>query len=496
MGRTFLFAGAAAAALSGCTVGPDYAPPRNIAPPTYGEPQPAAGAEVDPAHWWTVFGDAELTSLIERALAGNPTIEIAASRVRQARLQEIEARGIGRPQIDATANATNLRFSKNAGFSSLARLFGSNQNGDDSEPDTPSGGVAAPGGSITTFAAGFDANWELDLFGRGARTREAAAAAGDALVWTGRDAEVTLAAEVANAYFAYRLDQTQIAVLRDEIARQERAQGITANRARAGLVPEVEVVRQRAALTATEARLLPLEADARAQVHALGTLLGQGPEAVSAELSQPLPALGDVPAIPAGLPSDLLRRRPDIRAAERRIAAATAQVGVATADLYPRFSLTGIAQLISTSLASLFEPDGLQTTASAGAMFPILDWGRRKAVIGEREEDRTQAYLQYQQTVLGALKEVEDALALIDRERQRREVLVRALADAERSASAIEAQYRTGFVAQDVLLNAQVQALSAREDLADSEAKLRQQTAALFKALGGGWSEDEPAPGA
>lgn len=475
---------ASLAALAGCTVGPDYHTPEAAVPAAYGEPQPA-GAAVDPAHWWREFGDAELDSLVERALAGSPSIELAASRVRSARLQEIEARGVGLPTVDATANATNVQFSNNAGFSSLARLFGGQSGGGSGS----SGGIALPGSGITTYALGFDASWELDLFGRGARTREAARATSEAAQWTARDAAVTLSAEVADAYFAYRLDQAQIAILQQEIAREQRAEQIVANRARTGLVPAVEATRQRAAITAAQARLLPLEADARLRVHALGTLLGQGPEAVSDELAHALPPLTAAPAIPAGLPSDLLRRRPDIRAAERRLAASTAQIGVATADLYPRFTLTGVAQLISSSLASLFEGDSLQTQASAGAMFPILDWGRRKAVVHEREEERNQAYLEYRQTVLGALRDVEDALTRIDKERARREVLARGLADAERVAKAAEAQYRTGFVAEDALIDAQVKVLQAREQLSTSEAQLRQQTAALFKALGGGWSE-------
>jgi NodT family efflux transporter outer membrane factor (OMF) lipoprotein len=491
MRRAALIIAGFASALSGCTMGPDYAAPQSTLPPTYGEPQPVAREAVDPAHWWTIFDDSELTSLVERALADNPSIELAASRVRQARLQEIEARGVGLPTVDAMANATNVRFSKNAGFSSIAKAFGG-QSGSGSGStggSSSSGGVALPGESIATFAVGFDASWELDLFGLGARTREAALAASEAAVWTGRDAAVTLAAEVADAYFAYRLDEAQMAALKEEIADQRRSVALAAHRAEAGLAPAIEAVRQDKNVAITQARLLPLEADARIRVHALGILLGKGPKEVSDELAKPLPALGPVPAIPAGLPSDLLRRRPDIRAAERRIAAASAQIGVATADLYPRFSLTGLAELISTNLATLFQGDSLQTTASAGAMFPILDWGRRKAVVHEREEDRTQAYLEYQQTVLTALKDVEDALVRIDKERARRTVLERALADAERSARSTEAQYRTGLVAEDPVLDARVQVLVAREQLASSEAQLRQQTAALFKALGGGWSE-------
>ncbi|MEO1968659.1 MAG: efflux transporter outer membrane subunit [Sphingomonadaceae bacterium] len=486
--RRLLGTAASCLALAACTVGPDYHAPKVDVPANFAEQQ-SAGAQIDPAHWWTAFGDPELTSLIERALAGNPDIAIAASRVRQARLQEIEARAIGLPTVDAQGNVTNIHLSKNAGLSTLARAFG----GGSSDSNSSSGGITLPGSSITTYAAGFDASWELDLFGRGTRTRQAARASAEAAVWNQRDAAVTLAAEVADAYFAYRLDQAQIAILHDEIAKLERADQISANIAKSGLQPPIDVVRQRASLTQTKARLQPLEADAKVRIHALGTLLGKGPDAVSAELVDSKADLGPAPEIPAGLPSDLLRRRPDVRAAERNLAAATAQVGVAVADLYPRFSLTGLAQLISTSLGSLFQGDSVQTTASASAMFPILDWGKRKATVASRKEDDQQAYLAYQKTVLRALKDVEDALANISAERARNTQLRSALSDAERTESAVAAQYKTGFVAQDSLINAQVSALSARENLAASNAKLRQDTAALFKAMGGGWSENGPA---
>ncbi len=221
----------------------------------------------------------------------------------------------------------------------------------------------------------------------------------------------------------------------------------------------------------------------------MGLLLGDAPESLGAELSAPA-ALASLPAVPAGLPSELLRRRPDVLAAERRLAAANADIGVAVADLYPRISLTGVAQLISTSLASLLERDSLQATGSAGAKVPLLDFGRRRAQVESRREDREQAYVAYQATVLGALRDVEDALARLDAERRRIAALQQAVADAQASARAVEARYRTGFVAQDSLLNAEVDVLAAREQLATSEAQLRQLTAALFKAMGGGWSAD------
>lgn len=493
----------ASALLAGCTVGPDYHEPVMQVPAKYAQPHAVdavPGAQIDPATWWTAFGDPLLTSLVERSLKGNPSIEIAASRVRQARLQEIQARAVGKPTVAATGNVTHIEFSKNAGFASLARLFGgSGGTGGSSGGGTgggagtggsgsgSSGGVALPGSGITTYALGFDASWELDLFGGGRRGVQAARANTDAAVWNQRDAAVTLAAEVADAYFALRLDQAQVAVIQDELRRQRRALEIANHVSRVGLTPQIDVVRQRASITSTEARLQPIQADIQLRAHALGTLLGTYPEALYAELYAPAPALRPAPLIPAGLPSDLLRRRPDIRAAERNLAAATANIGVAVADLYPHFSLTGMAELISSALSTLFQGDSLQLTGTAAGTFPILDWGRREATVGIRKEDRQQAYLNYQATVLQGFRDVEDALAQIANERQRITILQSAVVDAERTRRAVEAQYLAGLIAQDPLLNAEVQVLTAREQLTQGQAQLRQDSVALFKAIGGGW---------
>jgi len=493
MRKTKLGALLSAAALAGCTVGPNYHPPETATPSSFAEQQgaPAPGANIDPATWWTAFGDPRLNTLIGAALKDNPSIAIAASRVRQARLQEIVARAQDKPTINADANVTDVKFSKNAGFASLARLFGGSSGGSGSGSGSSgsAGGVALPGDNITTYAIGFDANWELDLFGGARRGVEGALARTEAAVWNQRDAAVTLAAEVAQAYFALRLDQDQKQVIEDELVRQRRVLEISGHIAKVGLVPQVDVTRQRSSVTSLQAELEPINADLRVRIHALGILTGAQPEALIGQLDQPGAALGPAPAIPAGLPSDLLRRRPDIRAAERQLAASTADIGVAVSDLYPKFSLTGMAQLISASLGNLFSGDSLQLTGTAAATFPILDWGRRKATVKMRKEQSEEAYQTYRMTVLQALKDVEDQLAQIDAERRRNAALQEAAKDAESTARSVEARYKTGFVAQDSLLDAETQVLKAREQLSQSDAQLRQDTAGLFKAIGGGWSE-------
>lgn len=475
-----------AALLAGCTVGPSYHPADMAVPAQFAGPQ-APGAAVDPAHWWTRFGDPELTALVTRALSGDPDIALAASRIREARLQEIAARANGRPTVNADASVSRVEFSKNAGFSSLARLFSGGGNG----PSTS--GVALPGSGITTFALGFDSAWELDLFGGARRGVEAAGARTEAAEWSQRDAAVSVAGEVAQAYLALRADQAQVAVIEAQLQRERGALTIAGHVAQVGLVPPIDVTRQRSQITSTEARLAPIRADIAIRRHALAILLGQPPAALDAELAAPAVLLIEAPQIPAGLPSDLLRRRPDVREAERTLAAATADIGVAVADQYPRFNLTGVAQLISTALSTLFSGNSLQLTGTGAAQFPVLDWGRRRAAVDLRKEARDRAYLQYRTAVLQALRDVEDALVRIDAERSRRAPLASAVADAEESEHAIAAQYRTGFVAQDALLNAQAQTLAAREQLTLGDAQARQQTVALFKALGGGWEDAAPA---
>ena len=491
---------AALAALAGCTVGPDYVAPKTAEtlPPAFARALPAepGSEQVDLARWWTAYRDPELDRLVTAALAENLDVKTAAARLRQARLGVIAARSQFLPQVNADAGASYLHFSKNAGFSSLASLFGGGASGAGGAGGGQAGGsgsgsssgIALPGGGVTTYSVGFDASWELDLFGGVRRDVEGTVARAEGAEWQLRDTQVSLAAEVANAYLQLRTLQAREAVTRAEIARQTRALQLMQNTARAGLVPEGDYIRQRSGLANAQAGLSPLIAEEAIQTHALGVLLGRAPEVLVAELATPAALPAAPPAVPAGLPSDLLRRRPDIRAAERNLAAVTADIGVATADLYPRFSLTGMAQLISTALSNLFDPDSLQISGNARAIFPVLDWGRRRATVKIREAQREEAYLRYQQTVLGALKDVEGALVRIDTERRRNATLREGVADGERSVQAADARYRSGLADLSAVLQAQQSVLATRSSLAESDGALRQDLAALYKALGGGWS--------
>ena len=483
--------------LGGCMVGPNYRAPDQPAPAKYGETAPgeapAPGGSLD--GWWHVYHDPELDRLVDMALADGLDVKTAAARIAEARAQERVARSGLFPQVNADGQVQSQRFSKNAGLSSLASAFGGGgQTGGQggSNGGQSASGIALPGGFVTTYSLGFDASWELDIFGGTRRQMQSAAARTEAAVWNARDAQVSLVAEVVDDYFQIRQAQARELVARAEVARQTRNLQIMGETAQVGLVPEGDTIRQRAQLAQAQASVGPIVAEGKSQMHALAILLARTPDSMILELSQPGVTLPTPPIVPAGLPSELLRRRPDVRAAERNLAASTADIGVAVADLYPKFSLTGLADLISTKLSNLFSSDSLQVNGSAKASFPILDFGRRKGVVAQRKAQADEAYYQYQQTVLGALKDVEDALIRIRTEQQRNAQLRGGLADAERGLAAVDARYRTGLNDFTTVLNAQQSVLQDRDQLEQSDAQLRRDLVSLYKALGGGWEGMPP----
>ncbi|WP_294392947.1 efflux transporter outer membrane subunit [uncultured Sphingomonas sp.] len=501
-----------ALALGACTAGPNYRAP-TTAVATSDRFAEAASAEMDrPAPsltgWWHAYHDAELERLIALALNDGPDIRIAAARIAQARAAERVARASLLPQVDANGAFNYQKFSKNAGLSSLTSLFGGGAGGGSAGGggagggaggSGSGGGVAAPGNSIQTYSAGFDASWEIDIFGGARRQVEGARARTQAAEWNARDAQLSLVAEIADAYFQLRTLQARELVARHEVDRQQRNLAIAQNTARSGLIAEGDFVRQRAELAGAEAAVGPIVAEGKAEMHAIAVLTGQTPDTLIGELAVPRPQLPPPPAVPPGLPSDMLRRRPDVRAAERNLAAATADIGVAIADLYPRFSLTGMAQLISTSLSNLFSTNSLQLTGNAAATFPVLDFGRRSGAVAQRRAAADEAYQTYRQTVLTALRDVEDALVRIRTEQERREAIARGLADSCRAVAAVESRWRSGLIDFGDVLLARQAVFQSEDQLAQSEGALRRDLLSLHKALGGGWEDlrlDFPKPSA
>jgi len=466
----------AALLLGACTVGPDYAEPQLTVPANYLETPASGTVELD--RWWRGFGEAELTALVERALAGNLDIELATARIREARALERVAGASSSPQVAAQGSVNRQRISENAiplppgaGSGSGVGIFG------------------LPGEEFTTFRAGFDASWELDLFGRNRREREAATARTGSAVWNRRDAEVTVAAEVADAYFRLRAYQARKANAEAELARLQRFEQLVDARTRGGLVTGQDLEQQKSERAAAAAAIPVLDAQAKAEIHALGVLTGQNPDALAAELT-PSAILPAPPLVPAGVPSDLLRRRPDIRAAERNLAASTADIGVAVADLYPRFSLTAAPAMVSTALGSFLEWGSRSFSAGAALDWPIFDGGRRKANIEVQNARQEQAMVAYRRTVLTGLQDVEDSLSRLAGDRQNLVELEQAVSNATRAEDIARTRYRGGLVTLSDVLIAQARRLSLEEQVIDTKSALARDTVALVKALGGGWAQE------
>ncbi len=472
-------------ALAGCTVGPNYRAPQASLPAHFTETPAGLAAQpvVDLTGWWQVFGDAELDHLIGSALQGSPDVGIATARITQARAQVRSARAGYFPQVNATSGVDYQRFSKNAGLSSLLGGLG----GAGAGGSTSGGGVALPGGGIKTFSVGFDASWELDLFGGVTRQVQGAKAREEAAVANARDAQLSLIAEIADDYLQFRTLQEREVIARAEVDRQTRNLAIMGDQAKVGLVPEGDFVRQRAQLSTAQAAVAPIVSQGKAQMHAIAVLLGRTPDSLIGELAVPRPQLAPPPLVPPGLPADLLRRRPDVRAAERTLAAATADIGVAVSDLFPKLQLSAMPQLLSTALGNLFSADSIQATAAAQASFPVLDFGRRRATVALRKAQADEAYYQYQQAVLRALKDVEDALVRVQTDKDRTDALAKGLGDSGRAVQAVEARYATGLVTFGEVLTARQSFLQNQDQLADAQGSQRRDLLALYKALGGGW---------
>lgn len=469
----------AALLVTACTVGPDYAAPEMTVPAfrNAGVPGPSAGT-ADTSAWWAGFGDMTLNALISTALAANPDLRQAAARLRQARIQTRIATGRTRPSVDASAQGSYTYLSENGSLAEIAA-------------NLPSGGpVGLPGNDLSLFQTGLDASWELDLFGGNRRSIEGALAREEAAAWTARDASVILAAEVARTYFEYRLADMRLTLAERTIATRRQSLDLAAVRGRNGLVSTIDQRRAEQGLAVAAAAQRSLVADREAQLQALAVLLAEPAASLERRLGAAAMTTA-MPEVPAGLPSDLLRRRPDIRAAERRLAAATADIGVAIADLYPRFSLTGGLGLVSTALGSLFSPDSLQPTAAARLIFPMFDGGVRRASVDLRRAQRDEAHAVYQAVILGALRDVEVALSRLSADRARLADLSAAEAASRDAFESAGVQYRAGLTGGLDFFSAQDDWLSAQDAQARARAQVGLDIVALNKAMGGGWTETD-----
>lgn len=451
--------------LSGCAVGPDYKRPETASPAGWAGLDGAnvssvpTGDAPDVAAWWTQFNDPILSDLIARADAGNLTLAQAQARIRQARAAQTVAVSGLYPQVDASASAARNRA------------------------------VAGSAGASTKnlFRAGFDATWEIDVFGGIRRGVEAADAQIESAYFDSQSVRVTVNSEVAAAYFALRGAQRQLVIARENLKAQQETLDVTQERYGAGFVGTLDVAQAKGRVFQTASQIPTYDAQMRSSIYAIGVLLGQEPAALLAELTPDQPFAAMPATVPIGLPSDLLRRRPDIRKADADLHTATANIGVAIADQYPKFSLTGAFGTQGGTVASLGTLADRFWSIGPAVSLPIFTGGRVQGNIEQSKAIAEQSVFSYRSTVLTALQDVETSLVNFTREQQRRDALTQSAAASAEAVEAALELYNAGKADFLNVLVAQAQLYNTQSALALSETTVRTNLVALYKALGGGW---------
>ncbi|MCP5523006.1 MAG: efflux transporter outer membrane subunit [Verrucomicrobiales bacterium] len=458
--------------LSGCTtVGPDYEPPENPAATNWtsqlrgGLTSSATDADVL-ERWWTVFDDPVLTDLVERARAGNLDLRQAEARLREARAQRGMAKAALFPAVGANASASRTAAGKEAGN----------------------------GKTTDFFATSLDASWELDVFGGKRRSLEAATASWQASEESLRDVQVSLLAEAALNYVEVRSYQQLLWITEESVLTRAETHDITRWRREAGLTTQLDEDQARQSLEQVRAQVPTLRTSLAQAKYRLAVLLGQPPGALEALLAQEEPVPSTPTEVAVGVPADLLRRRPDIRFAERQLAAQTAQIGVAKAELYPRFSLAGTVGVESLEYANLYSASARAAQGLAKAAWTLLDGGSIRQNIRLQTAKQEEALSLYESTVLTALEDVESALVAYANEQLRRDSLAAAVKAGQDAFELARFQYNSGLVGFQTVLDTQQSLLSSQDQLAVSQARVTSNLISLYKALGGGWDPSQAAP--
>lgn len=458
-------------ALSACMVGPDHVRPNIATPEQFARAEAVATvpAAAD-AEFWTAFGDPTLTRLVEDALIANHDLRIALAQWDRAQALLRGARREQAPSVTAQAEAADTRASA------------------DQAP-----GVPRAQRDVEDHSAGVAIGWELDLFGRLRRGVEAGAAEAAAAAADLDALQVAVVGEVADTYVNLRGLQERLRVARANADNQRETLRLVQARLDAGRGTEFDTARARAQLAATEARIPALEAQAALAMHRLAVLTGRTPEALIAQLA-PVRALPALPPAPdPGTPGDLLRRRPDVSAAEHRLHAATARIGVATADLFPRFTLGALLGTQAARADALFGRDSESGRVALGIDWSFLDAGRVRARIAARDAEASAQLARYQQTVLRALEDTENALVGYARAREEDALLQRAAADSARAADLARVRFDAGAADLLEVLDAERNRLQAEDALAEARTRSVGRAIALYRALAGGWPARLPA---
>ena len=452
--------------LVGCRAGSEYHAPKEDAPAAWSEPLENSRASEPLAHWWHLFGDPDLDQLIERAAKANLDLELARARLREARATREASRSATEPRVDLSAGYARARNSANT--------------------------EGSPGSRVSNlWQAGLDASWELDLFGRNENIVGAAQAGLESAEFGVRDALVSVFGEIARNYVDLRGVQKEIAVARANAASQSDTLGLTHSLFDAGLATGLDVARAEAQVATTQSQIPELERQARADMHQLAVLLGEAPGAIDEQLSADAPLPLAPEALATGTPSELLRRRPDIRRAERDLAQAHALANVAAADLYPRISLSATLGQQSSGFWDLLNASSRAWSIGPSLLMPIFDRGAIKAQIQASDERAKQSLIRYQETVLVAFAEVEDALSAVAHARERVLKLQEAV-DADRRAVDLASELRQrGLASFFEVLDAQRAQFVVESALAQGRTNLSIAVVSLYKALGGGWEEHD-----
>jgi len=464
----------AVALLAGCAAGPNYQVPdtRSMTPAAFPTADEALPGAAPLERWWGALGDPVLAELVDRALASNPDLAAAEARVQQARAAARVAGAAFYPAVRADARAGQDKLSLHSETLSLIPF----------KPATT---------QFSDYRIGFDAAWEIDLAGRTRREVEAAVARLDSTRESRNDARLVVAAEVADRYVEYRMTTVRLELARTQLANLEESRRLIALARAAGVASEAELAAAESERLAAAGAVPPIEATLQSTLFALTALTGEPYEALATRLAAP----GAIPAAPSaapvGLPSDLLRRRPDVRHAERELAAATAEVGSAVAAQFPRLTLVGDFGWESVSAGSLVSQASRYWSYGPQLTVPLFEGGRLRGQADAARAARDAALATYRGTVLRAFADTESAIVRYAAERRRSEELTAAVASRETSLALERRRYQAGDASRLDVLAAERLANEAADQRAASAGQLAEDYVALGKALGGGWQNIE-----
>lgn len=474
---TALAAACALATLPACTVGPDYRGAPAVAPEAASAASfvrtPAAGIAPTPAPnaWWLALDDPQLNDLIAAAFAHNPDLRAAQARLRESRAQLQQQRAAELPKVSASAAAVRMR-EPNVSVLSSQDNGGSNSSG---------------GGPLQFYSVGFDASWEIDLFGGTRRAIEAASDEADAVDADLADAQVSLAAEVAQAYIDLRDQQQRLAIAQRTAELQQQSLTLTEQRRAGGTAADVDVERLTTQVENTRSTITPLAAQVEISLDQLAVLTGRAPGALDAQLAAPKPLPAMPASVPVSDPSSVLAQRPDIRAAERRLASSNAQIGEHIADYLPKLTLFGDLGYTAADPGHLMRKSNFSWVGAPYLQWNVFDFGRTQGAVRGAEASRDEAEARYEKAVLAALQDANAALSRYGYQREHLVTLEKVQASAERSATLMRQRYRAGASSLVDLLDTQRAEFLAQQDVVSGQAELLKDFVSLQKSFGLGW---------